>query len=86
MVDGVYKFAHMTGAALITFTNFPDYVKAAEISIVNDRMKFSGNFSSYLSNGYWVWSSVVDVEISERTFIRKVPVMDGIAQVYLPYN
>lgn len=87
VVEDVYTFTHITGAALLTFTNFPDFVKTAEISIVNARMGFSGLFSAYTtSEGYWNWSSQVDVSEDERTFIRKVPVVDNEAQVYLPYN
>lgn len=86
VVDGVYQFAHMTGAALLTFTNFPTEVTTAEISIVNARLKLTGLFSSHLSSGLWTWNSTSDVEEGERTFIRKVPVANAEAQLYMPYN
>ncbi len=86
VVDGVYQFAHMTGAALLTFTNFPTEVTTAEISIVNARLKLTGLFSSHLSSGLWTWNSQSDVEECERTFIRKVPVANAEAQLYMPYN
>ena len=81
-----YVFKHITGAALLTFTNFPAEVETAEISIVNARLKLTGTFNAYLSEGLWTWNSKSDVEEGERTFIRKVPVVDGKAQVYMPYN
>lgn len=83
---GTYQFKHITGAALLTFTNFPENVVSAEISIVNARMKFTGLFNAYLSNGLWVWNSQSDVDESERTLIRKVPVSNKQAQIYMPYN
>lgn len=81
-----YEFKHITGAALLTFTNFPADVKTAEISIVNARLKLTGTFNAYLSSGLWTWNSKADVAEEERTLIRKVPVVDGQAQIYMPYN
>lgn len=81
-----YEFKHITGAALLTFTNFPAEVETAEISIVNARLKLSGLFNAYLSSGLWTWNSKSDVAEEERTLIRKVPVVDGKAQLYMPYN
>ena len=81
-----YVFKHITGAALLTFTNFPDEVKTAEISIVNARLKLTGVFNAYLSSGLWTWNSKADVAEEERTLIRKVPVTNGQAQLYMPYN
>ena len=82
----VYEFKHITGAALLTFTNFPVDVETAEISIVNARLKLTGTFNAYLSSGLWTWNSKADVAEEERTLIRKVPVVDGQAQIYMPYN
>ena len=81
-----YEFKHITGAALLTFTNFPAEVETAEISIVNARLKLTGIFNAYLSSGLWTWNSKVDVPEEERTLIRKVPVVNGQAQLYMPYN
>lgn len=81
-----YEFKHITGAALLTFTNFPAEVETAEISIVNARLKLTGVFNAYLSSGLWTWNSKADVPEEERTLIRKVPVVDGQAQLYMPYN
>jgi hypothetical protein len=81
-----YEFKHITGAALLTFTNFPAEVETAEISIVNARLKLTGIFNAYLSSGLWTWNSKADVAEEERTLIRKVPVVGGQAQLYMPYN
>lgn len=81
-----YEFKHITGAALLTFTNFPAGVETAEISIVNARLKLTGIFNAYLSSGLWTWNSKADVPEEERTLIRKVPVVNGQAQLYMPYN
>ena len=81
-----YEFKHITGAALLTFTNFPAEVETAEISIVNARLKLTGIFNAYLSSGLWTWNSKTDVPEEERTLIRKVPVVGGQAQLYMPYN
>ena len=81
-----YEFKHITGAALLTFTNFPAEVETAEISIVNARLKLTGVFNAYLSSGMWTWNSKADVAEEERTLIRKVPVVKGQAQLYMPYN
>ena len=81
-----YEFKHITGAALLTFTNFPAEVETAEISIVNARLKLTGIFNAFLSSGLWTWNSKTDVAEEERTLIRKVPVVEGQAQLYMPYN
>lgn len=98
-VDGAFAFKHMTKAALVTFTNFPEDVVAAEIKFVNARMKLSGEFTAYKDgDGILVWSSVASEKASdtnpdpmlvseeERTYIRKVKVENQTAQVYLPHN
>jgi hypothetical protein len=46
----------------------------------------TGVFNAYLSSGLWTWNSKSDVAEEERTLIRKVPVVDGKAQLYMPYN
>ena len=96
--DGVYVFKHMSAAALVTFTNFPADATSADVTFVNARMKFSGSFEAIISSedGAFVWNSVAsDAEgtengnflpVEERTFSRTVPVVNGTAKVYLPYN
>lgn len=96
--DGVYVFKHMTAAALVTFTKFPADATSADVTFVNARMKFSGSFEAVISSeeGAFVWNSVAsDAEgtengnflpVEERTFSRTVPVVNGTAKVYLPYN
>lgn len=81
-----YVFKHMTGAALLTFTNFPADVVSAEVKIVNARLKLTGTFNAFLSSDLWTWNSASDVAEEERTLIRKVPVVNGQAQMYMPYN
>lgn len=86
--DGTYHFTHMSGAALLTFTNFPEAVKTAEISIVNAALKISGKFKvsySGANNEYMKWNSANAETDSEKTFTRVVPVVDNTAKVYLPY-
>lgn len=81
--DDVYSFKHMTGAALLTFSNLADYA-AVEITITNPTLKLSGIFEPYTSEGLWIYGSKNAPEGGSK-FIRKVVVVDGIAQVYLPY-
>ena len=54
--------------------------------VVIAKLKLTGTFNAYLSGGLWTWNSKSDVAEEERTLIRKVPVVDGKAQVYMPYN
>lgn len=81
--DGMYSFKHMTGAALLTFSNLEDYA-AIEITIANEALKLSGIFEPYTLEGLWTYGSKSAPEGGSK-FIRKVAVVDGIAQVYLPY-
>ncbi len=81
--DGMYSFKHMTGAALLTFSNLEDYA-AVEITIANEALKLSGIFEPYTLEGLWTYGSKSAPEGGSK-FIRKVAVVDGIAQVYLPY-
>lgn len=80
-----YKFQHMTGAAQFTFTNFPAGVVSAEVSIVNASLKISGVFGTHLSNNIWTYGVKAASNESEGKFVRKVPVVDNTAQLYLPY-
>lgn len=52
--------------------------------VVIAKLKLTGTFNAYLSGGLWTWNSKSDVAEEERTLIRKVPVVDGKAQVYMP--
>lgn len=80
-----YAFNHITGAALFTFTNIPDNVSSVEIAIVNASLKFNGLFGTWVSDGMWKYGVAGVGTASEGEFIRKVPVVDNKAQIYLPY-
>lgn len=83
--DGVYPFHHMSGAALLTFTNIPDFVENVEISIVNSAHVISGTFRTY-SNDPWEWVYTGASTDSEKTLIRKVAVSNNQAQLYFPFK
>lgn len=82
---GTYNFVHMTGAALLTFTNIPDGVDDIEISIVANTVRLSGTQQVW-SGTPFTFSGATAANESEKTFIRKVSVKDNTAQVYLPYK
>lgn len=84
-----YKFLHMTGAALFTFTNIPNGIETVEIAFSHS-VKLSGVWGTYHSttdNGetYWKIGAANASTDSEKNFIRKVPVVNNQAEVYLPY-
>lgn len=79
-----FTFKHLTGAAKLTFTNIPKDVTEVEISVKNEKCKFSGLWK--VSTGSWGWSSASTEVDSELTFTRKVPVSDNTAILYLPYR
>lgn len=83
--DGVYSFKHMTGAALLTFSNLEDYT-SVEITVANQTLKISGLYSAGIDEktGFWTYSAENAPEGGSK-FVRKVAVVDGVAQVYLPY-
>ena len=81
-----YKFKHMSGAAYLTFSNFPDEIVAANISIVNKSLKISGVYKASLDEGLWYYGVYAAENESEKTFTRKVPVKDNKAELYLPYS
>lgn len=83
--DGVYAFKHMSGAALLTFTNIPDFIKNVEISIVNSAHVISGSFKTY-ANDPWSWVYAGASTDSEKTLIRKVAVNNNQAQLYFPFK
>ena len=84
-----YSFLHMTGAALFTFTNIPNGIKAVEIAFTHT-IQLSGEWSTWTESldentKHWtIGAHSADTE-SEGKFIRKVPVVNNQAQVYLPY-
>ena len=79
-----YAFVHLTGAVELTFTNIPDNVDEVEISIKNEKCKFSGLWK--VSTGNWSWDAAYGNNDSELTFTRKVPVQNNSASLYLPYK
>ena len=80
-----YEFKHITGAALLTFSNFPANVKTAEISISNNSYRISGSFQAYIASEMWTYGARNAASESEKVFTRKVAVENGVTQVYLPY-
>lgn len=89
MSDGVYKFSHMTGAALFTFNNVPDGVDKVEVSF-SSSVRLSGEWGTYTKTTdnlkYWTISAYSATEgTTEGTFVRTVKVKDNTAKVYLPY-
>lgn len=82
---GTYNFVHMTGAALLTFTNIPDGVDVVEISIVSNSVRLSGTQQIW-SGTPFTFSAATAADDSEKTFVRKVAVTENTAQVYLPYK
>lgn len=83
--EGSYAFMHMSGAALLTFTNIPDGVNSVEISIKNSAHVISGTFQTWANNP-WSYVYAGASNESEKTFIRKVSVINNQAQVYLPFK
>ena len=83
--EGVYSFKHMTGAALLSFSNLEDYV-AVEVTITNASLKISGLYSASIDNetGFWTYGAEVAPDGGSK-FTRKLAVVDGGAQVYFPY-
>lgn len=83
--ESVYSFKHMTGAALLSFSNLEDYV-AVEVTITNASLKISGLYSASIDNetGFWTYGAEVAPDGGSK-FTRKLAVVDGGAQVYFPY-
>ncbi|MBR5035442.1 MAG: hypothetical protein IKX71_09060 [Bacteroidales bacterium] len=83
-----YSFMHCSGASLFTLDNIPNNIKAVKVSIVNRSLKLSGLFGVFKSgtnSDEWRWNAATGDTDSEKTFARKVTVVDGKAEVYLPY-
>ena len=71
---------------MFTFTNFPSNVVAAEVAFANKYVKLHGEFETYTSSGLWKWGAKdINADKTDGTYIRKVSVENGQAQVYLPY-
>lgn len=84
--DGKYAFTHVTGALYFTFSNIPEDIASVEISVKNSDLKFTGDFSAYGSGTGLSWNYSNPANDSEKTFTRKVDVVDNSAHMYLPYR
>lgn len=83
---GTYNFVHMTGAALLTFTNIYEAVDVVDISIKAATVRLSGTQQTW-SGTPFTFSGDYAANDSEKTFTRRVSVSeDNTAQVYLPYK
>ena len=82
---GTYQFKHMTGAALLTFTNIPDGVSVVEVSIKANSVRLSGTQEIW-SGTPFSFSGATAANDSEKTFTRKLSVENNQVQVYLPYK
>lgn len=83
--DDAFTFMHCSGAALVTLTNIPSKYKSVEFSFVSASLKLSGQFGVFKSSEEWKWNAAGGSNDSEKTFRRKVNVVNNEAQVYLPY-
>ena len=81
----VYSFMHCSGASKFTLTNIPSSIVAVEVSFVSASLKLSGLFGVFKSAGEWRWNADGGSTVSEKTFARKVSVVNHQAEVYLPY-
>ena len=82
---GTYQFKHMTGAALLTFTNIPDGVSVVEVSIKANSVRLSGTQEIW-SGTPFSFTAAEAANESEKTFTRKLSVANNQVQVYLPYK
>lgn len=80
-----YSFMHCSGASKFTLTNIPSSIVAVEVSFVSASLKLSGLFGVFKSAGEWRWNADGGSTTSEKTFTRKVSVVNHTAEVYLPY-
>lgn len=83
-----YSFMHCSGAALFSLKNIPSNIVAVEISFVSASLKLSGLFGVFKSgpsSDEWRWNAAGGSTTSEKTFKRKVSVINHQAEVYLPY-
>ena len=80
-----YSFMHCSGASLFTLDNIPSKIKSVKVSFVSASLKLSGLFGMYKSSEQWRWNANPGINDSEKTFARKVSVVNGKAEVYLPY-
>lgn len=83
---GTYNFVHMTGAALLTFTNILDEVSVVDISIKSNAVRLSGTQEIW-SGTPFTFTGATATNDSEKTFTRRVSVSDdNTVQLYLPYK
>ncbi|MBR5034499.1 MAG: hypothetical protein IKX71_04255, partial [Bacteroidales bacterium] len=80
-----YSFMHCSGASLFTLDNIPSKIKSVKVSFVSASLKLSGLFGVFKSSEQWRWNADGGSTDSEKTFARKVTVVSGKAEVYLPY-
>lgn len=82
---GTYQFKHMTGAALLTFTNIPDGVDVVEVSIKSNSVRLSGTQQTW-SGTPFTFTAATAANESEKTFTRRLSVENNQVQIYLPYK
>lgn len=82
---GKYEFKHMAGAVLLTFTNIPDGVNAVEVSIKANKVRLSGTQQVW-SGTPFTFTAAEAANDSEKTFTRKLSVVDNQVKLYLPYK
>ncbi len=83
-----YSFMHCSGASLFTLDNIPSNIKSVKVSFVSASLKLSGLFGVFKSgdnNDEWRYNPDGGSTDSQKTFARKVTVVNGKAEVYLPY-
>ena len=83
--DDSYSFMHCTGAALFTLDNIPSNIVSVKVTFVSASLKLSGLFGVFKSSEQWRWNADAGSTDSEKTFSRRVNVVNGKAEVYLPY-
>lgn len=83
--DGTLHFKHSSSGLLFTFEGLPDEFKSAEITFVTSNAKFSGHYK--VINDVLSWNTVESAQTElEKTYSRKVSVVDNTVQLYVPYH
>lgn len=80
-----YSFGHCSGAVLLTIDNIPDQFVTMKITVTHPSLKLSGLFGVFTSEGHWRYNPAGGSTDSEKTFIRKVNVVNHAASIYIPY-
>lgn len=80
-----YSFMHCSGAAKITVGNIPSKFVSLKITMTHPSLKLSGLFGVFKSGEFWRYNPDTGSNDSEKTFSRKVAVVDGNASIYIPY-